>query len=154
MMLSRELCEALTEAYPEVQEHRPKPGDVYWVQERPGSPLSPVVVWTEDGMYDFDFWRTETGKYVLPNDFLGASVVSLWCPRLDQLLEIARSKIGEHKAVVLTVGRPGCHSAVQVHDAKGPVIEEGFSGGSTPEEAVARWLLAVAKERVEHGHPS
>jgi len=131
-VLSRELCEALAAAYPNIHGHRLTEGD--WV-------------------YFNDVPLVDEEPYALNNDpdeIAEAQRRGLWCPRLDQLLDLA-----EQRACCLHLHTHCCGHRWGCHDCADRDGRHGGHGhGDIPEEAVARWLLAVAKEAKALGDPS
>jgi hypothetical protein len=73
------------------------------------------------------------------------------CPRLDQLLELATHATGRTVCLIYSRSPLGVTEARAWASDQDPVA--AIVAGS-PEEAVARWLLAAAKERGDRGHPS
>jgi hypothetical protein len=136
-VLSRELCEALAEAYPEMREHRPQEGDWYIL----------------DGVGTGDCEIVDPYPYALSarrHDVLEAQdPKAVWCPRLDQLLELVPGVSRFADQMVLTRGYDDDRNAYRWsftddwgHD--GPTLRY-FA--DTPEEAIARWLLAVKETK-------
>lgn len=108
MPLSRELCERLAAAYPDV-----------WTARRKDADDSELT------------WGSQ-GKFV-------------WCPRLDQLLELAVSLVPDAEHAILhsersDTGQRSWSYLVRRPDRGNPVSRHG----DTPEEAVANWLLTLA----------
>ena len=134
-MLTREECEALAAAYPEVREHALAMGDWYWSGDR-------VAVQDQGGMGE---------------TFLGDAPCrqsgTLWCPRIDQILNLARRIAAE------IIDRPGlrrmCELTLTIFDGVwifqpglAPVpVEYGAGRGESAEDAICDWLRSVAADR-------
>jgi len=90
-MLSRELCEALAEALPEVRYHNPQQGDWYYIQSAEGDPV--LCRWAHPrfpvgsvGYYHDTRIGAEPG---LIRGSGWGDPADIWCPRLDQLAKLA-----------------------------------------------------------------
>lgn len=166
-MLSRELCEALEDAYPTLLERKPEMGDWYYVVT-PGHSLMGItceeqveeMVALGGGSNLFDLgaypW-TETESPRLRKDPAKYSSESyrVWCPRLDQLLDLAdgylkHSSRGE--GLSLTHWFPPCdpanwHRSWHQPYSFGGSLPPYKMQGATKDEAVVRWLLAAAEKK-------
>lgn len=152
-MLDRETCEALAAAYLEVGERRFDEGDwVYW-HDQDDCDSQPYAL--DNGFADEETWNDHGKK-------------AIWCPRLDQLLDLARTAaanlteetkrggfylsldwhIGENNRF----GGPPCLCTMRttVPGWAWPAMATAMFG-DTPEAAVAAWLLAV--KEAHHAKP-
>lgn len=133
-MLDLDTCRRLMEAYPEdVGGHRTKAGDMYYSKRTirswdGGEWKGPVFEGQADGWGDA--WHAKDGD--------------VWCPRLEDLLDISGrlNQDGGDNECELS-GQPGRWQfgcVAYVDWITDPYYCE-------PEEAVSAWLLAVAERR-------
>lgn len=144
MPLSREMCQRLADAYPEVwacheltesrgSRERGYPG--YWH--------------TEDRTMDNDVWWSEAnGRDILGYvpDYTAPTGKPLWCPRLEDLLDVAAKAVGTGSIDLCShagaaTGQPWWECGHINEDGDGVYV----TAGDTPEEAVANWLLQQAE---------
>lgn len=138
-MLTREQCEALATLYPEVRSHGMVYGDAY---------------------FDGPALRVWFNAYtVLPSpDELSGGIVShtpgehLWCPRLDQLLDLAR-RVAARRIDDWPRRRRLCEGELQLFCDRwlftpgmypSAAADWGLGDGETPEAAVWGWLVKPA----------
>ncbi len=133
--LSRETCEALAKAFPAVASHRIEYGEAFYRQLG-----YPSVFADETDIADGENW---------PGDGC------LWCPRLEDLLALAKSLCVDSESPDLWWGEPyeldaeGAPAQCWRYSVEpGPDAQFRLgTHGDTPSAAVAVWLLARAGER-------
>lgn len=118
-MLSRETCEALARAYPEIAAHEFAEGDYFYHQDGDGERPGPILNYR---------------GFAAPGD--------AWCPRLDQLLDVAAEahppKDPNADFGLVRSGGLWCFGYMTYSGPNGPFAP-------TREDAVAAWLLARGK---------
>jgi len=116
-MLSLETCKALATRHPEVWERPVGLGDVFW----PDAPKSRPTLWNDKRRYLSDAPRL------------------IWCPRLGDLLEIAKATaMAEERSLRLELGTSSWTFGYADYED----IQWPYGSGDTPETSVAAWLLA------------
>lgn len=129
-MLDVKTCQALAKVYPEIREHVFVEGDRFWRYWRPPFVDGDQPEWTLTPCMDDDT-RPVTVNPTNP------AVADVWCPLLSDLLAIAEART--RFRVSLFRDWDGQWRFTDEHDPYGPPT--GGSGGPTPEDAIAEWLL-------------
>jgi len=155
-LLSRELCEALAEALGEVRDHKPEEGDWYYLREQAEDDDPVLCIGVDRGaaLYRVNEWIGCEPDTLSRDD--------VWCPRLDQLLELAQAMAGPHiEDNRLLLFRPAhaewTYATYEHYIECADPDHRGMSdpNGKTPEEAIARWLLMnTRKEATDRADPS
>lgn len=133
MSLSREMCEALAEEYPRMRDRQWNDRDLVWAH---------AVYWHEGSKRDS--WDLLAVRELREAPSSTARTpkwrLDTWCPGLEDLLSMAQSHA---KCVHLKTNC--CGEPWGLHDCADIDVED-HGHGNTPEEAIAAWLIAHAKE--------
>lgn len=133
-MLTLQECEALAAAYPEMARHYPDAGDLFWDHD----PEDTAPYWMavgrgkEVGGVGFDSGLRGDGAEEI--------MAGVWCPRLDQLLVLAKAATRHFIRLEAYQGGWRCGSYIWVES-------DDLECAPGPDQAVAAWLLAKAKKR-------
>ena len=139
-MLAFDLARQLYDALPAFRAHQPQSGD--WFFREADGPAVPCLVDTDGSRMTIYDQRDDDRPGELIQHAEDSEVLPFaWCPRLDQLIALAAPEGYRYLN-----WRP----KDEAWEADGRFIQ---SCGLTPEEAVARWILALAAERATRKEP-
>lgn len=162
MPLSREVCERLASAFPEVRDHEWRVGDYYYLRDEPTRlPGVLVSVAVHDDGIGYEL-RDQVGD--VP-DLQGRDPGNMvWCPRLDQLMGLLDSFIGgistRHLGSICGYIMPYtvpfslmAGEGIFVVTAAVGGHQRRSASGPTPETAIAHWLLDGREEAKNRADP-
>lgn len=139
--LSREVCERLAAAYPQIAGHKPQYGDWYFGSD---ARYEPIGKWNYTPSSEASLVTASDTKDSTPYTYW-PSKGDVWCPLLGDLLVVAKPFVlAGHNILVLR-----CAPSHPDEWEFGPSWDDEWQGvqgvGATPEEAIASWLLARAE---------